>query len=51
MLADLRHWREVRKKPVIVTEYGADTVVGLHTLPAVVFTEDYQAQMALSLIK
>jgi len=28
-----------------VTEYGADTVVGLHMEPAMVFTEEYQVQL------
>ena len=27
---DLRHWHNVRKKPMVITEYGADTVAGLH---------------------
>ena len=27
---------------MIITEYGADTIAGLHTDPAVMFTEDYQ---------
>ncbi|XP_023331589.1 beta-glucuronidase [Eurytemora carolleeae] len=45
MLNDLKHWRESRGKPVMVTEYGADTVPGIHTLPAVVFSEEYQIQL------
>jgi len=32
------------QKPIIVSEYGADTVSGLHTLPAVMFTEEYQVE-------
>jgi beta-glucuronidase len=30
-------------RPIIVTEFGADTVVGLHCEPPVMFTEEYQA--------
>lgn len=43
--AALRHemdgW-EVKGRPVIFTEYGADTVMGLHDTTPVMFTEEYQ---------
>merc|ERR1719234_1051929 len=42
MLGDLRKWREAHGKPILVTEYGADTVAGLHTLPSVSFSEEFQ---------
>lgn len=42
MKADLKKWYEKYKKPVIVTEYGADTIAGLHKLPEVIFSEEYQ---------
>ena len=42
MLGDLRNWRETHGKPILVTEYGADTVAGLHTLPSVSFSEEFQ---------
>ena len=29
-------------KPVMLTEYGADTVAGIHMEPSMVFTEEYQ---------
>ena len=35
-------WHEKYGKPVIVTEYGADTIAGLHKLPEVIFSEEYQ---------
>lgn len=35
-------------KPVIVTEFGADTVAGLHGLPELMWTEEYQAEMIRS---
>ena len=35
-------WWEKQKKPVILSEYGADTVAGLHGAVAEMFTEEYQ---------
>ncbi len=29
-------------KPVVLTEFGADTLAGLHTLPALAFSEEFQ---------
>jgi beta-glucuronidase len=40
---DLEGWRRVYPtKPIIVSEYGADTVPGLHNDPPFMFTEEYQ---------
>ena len=36
-------WWEQQKKPVILSEYGADTIAGLHGAAAEMFTEEYQA--------
>ncbi|NLX59162.1 MAG: beta-glucuronidase [Phycisphaerae bacterium] len=33
------------KRPVVVTEFGADCVAGLHALPSFVFSEEYQAEL------
>ncbi|XP_073257738.1 beta-glucuronidase-like [Porites lutea] len=41
---ELRNWFDKFHKPVIQSEYGADTVAGLHTDPPFVFTEDYQVE-------
>ena len=41
-MGNLRKWREAHSKPILVTEYGADTVAGLHTLPSVSFSEEFQ---------
>ncbi len=30
------------QKPVVLTEFGADTIAGLHTLPAQAFSEEFQ---------
>ncbi|XP_043282204.1 beta-glucuronidase [Venturia canescens] len=38
-------WNKRHNKPVIMFEYGADTVAGMHELPSYVWSEDYQAEM------
>lgn len=38
---ELDQWREIGK-PVIFTEYGADTVMGMHDTTSVMYTEEYQ---------
>ncbi len=38
-------------KPVLVTEFGADTIAGLHTLPAEQWSEEYQTELLLALIE
>ncbi len=35
-------WWEKQQKPVILSEYGADTIAGLHGAVAEMFTEEYQ---------
>jgi len=42
---DLKAWHRRFKKPVLVTEYGADTIEGLHRDPPVMFSEEYQCEM------
>ena len=32
-------------KPVIMTEFGADTVAGMHGHPSMMWTEEYQAEL------
>ncbi len=39
---DLQDFYDKYQKPVILTEFGADTIEGLHALPAVTFSEDFQ---------
>lgn len=42
---ELNGWRErCPKKPIVMTEYGADTVAGLHDVDPVMFTEEYQVE-------
>jgi beta-glucuronidase len=37
-------WFEKFGKAIIVTEYGADTIPGFHSVPAVAFTEEFQCE-------
>jgi beta-glucuronidase len=39
--SELTLWKAIGK-PLIITEYGADTVMGLHDTVPVMFTEEYQ---------
>jgi beta-glucuronidase len=40
---ELRGWAS-EGKPIVITEYGADTYPGLHALPPVPWSEEYQAE-------
>lgn len=41
---NLKDWHKRFSKPIIVSEYGADTVAGLHHDPPVMFSEEFQAE-------
>ena len=43
MEVEMRYWQE-KGKPVMLTEYGADCVPGLHQAVAGMFSEEYQCQ-------
>ena len=43
--ADLDKIHEAFKKPMIVTEFGADAIAGHHAQPPEMFSEEYQAEM------
>lgn len=43
MRHELEYWKEVNK-PVVLTEYGADAVPGLHQSTAGMFSEEYQVE-------
>ena len=43
--AELREWVRLHGKPIIITEYGADAVAGLHSVPAGPWTEEYQVEL------
>ncbi|CAL1289408.1 unnamed protein product [Larinioides sclopetarius] len=38
---------DVYKKPIMMSEYGADTIAGLHMDPPFIFTEDYQTELMM----
>lgn len=40
---DLQSWIDAFDKPIIMTEYGADTVAGLHSVWDAPWSEEYQA--------
>jgi beta-glucuronidase len=46
---ELANWRaKYPTKPILMSEYGADTVPGLHNDPPFMFTEDYQRDFYLA---
>lgn len=38
---ELHDYYNATKKPIIVTEFGADTIEGVHTLPSETFSEEF----------
>lgn len=38
-------WHRRHNKPVIMTEYGADTIAGLHLYPEYIWSEEYQVAL------
>ena len=42
--ADLRAWQEKYTKPMIMTEYGADTQAGVHSVIDMPWSEEYQGR-------
>ena len=43
--SELRSWVDRHTKPIIVTEYGADAMPGLHTVDRVAWSEEYQVAL------
>ncbi|MEN2984437.1 MAG: beta-glucuronidase [Dictyoglomaceae bacterium] len=41
---ELRTWYELYKKPILLSEFGADTIAGFHQDPPVMFTEEFQVE-------
>jgi beta-glucuronidase len=41
---DLSLYHQTFHKPIMLTEFGADTIAGLHTVPASIFSEEYQLE-------
>ncbi len=42
---ELRSWERAHHKPIIVGEYGADTISGFHSVTAELWTEEYQTAL------
>jgi beta-glucuronidase len=42
---ELRQWASRHDKPIIITEFGADAVAGLHSLPAQMWSEEFQRDL------
>jgi beta-glucuronidase len=42
---ELRGWEEKFNRPIIMTEYGADTIAGLHSVLELPWSEEFQTQM------
>ncbi len=41
---EFRAWHEKVRKPIFMSEYGADTIAGNHKLPENIFSEEYQIE-------
>lgn len=42
--SDLTAYHQKYQKPVVLSEFGADTIAGFHTLPSTIFSEEYQVE-------
>ncbi len=40
----LQDWYDAEKKPILLAEYGIDTIAGLHKEPAIMFSEEFQVE-------
>jgi beta-glucuronidase len=43
--AELTAWAQKYDKPIIITEYGSDTLAGLHDINGTTWTEEYQVEV------
>lgn len=44
-IAEMNQWRDLQlNKPFVFTEFGTDTLAGLHKLPSVMWSEEYQSE-------
>ncbi len=44
--AELEGWYKKYRKPIILEEFGADAISGYHSLPPLIFSEEYQLELA-----
>ncbi|XP_031779586.1 beta-glucuronidase isoform X1 [Nasonia vitripennis] len=42
---EAQNWHNKYKKPVLMSEYGGDTMPGLHELPSYIWSEEYQTEI------
>ncbi|XP_017773138.1 PREDICTED: beta-glucuronidase [Nicrophorus vespilloides] len=45
VISEASAWHEKYNKPVLMSEYGGDTMPGLHIHPAYIWSEEYQVQL------
>ncbi|KAJ8974536.1 hypothetical protein NQ317_009103 [Molorchus minor] len=45
VLTEAEEWHYKYNKPVMITEYGADTLEGYHSLPSFIWSEEYQNEL------
>lgn len=45
VLGEADAWNKKYNKPILISEYGADTMPGLHELPEYVWSEEYQKEL------
>ncbi|XP_015792598.1 beta-glucuronidase [Tetranychus urticae] len=44
LVNELRRWYKKFKRPILISEYGTDTIPGIHASPSYMFSEDYQTE-------
>lgn len=44
LTSEFRAFHEKVRKPIMISEYGADTIAGNHKLPETIFSEEYQIE-------
>lgn len=44
LTSEFKAWHEKVRKPIMISEYGADTIAGNHKLPETIFSEEYQIE-------
>lgn len=47
---DIKAWAK-KKKPILITEFGADTVHGVHTLNGAMWSEEFQTEMVQMMVE
>ncbi len=43
--SDLLAWKNKYNKPLMMTEFGADTIAGIHSIPSQMFSEEFQTDL------